>query len=463
MFAGGLALFTLSSLTCGLATSSIMLNISRAVQGVGGAIMFATSLALIASAFSGQGPGTAFGIYGAVVGGAVAVGPLVGGAITSGIGWRWIFFVNVPIGIFAVIVTLAKVVESRDPNTRRIDWIGFVTFSAALFMPPPSPWCRGTVPGGGEAPRSKRVSWSASAVSMAIFLVAEWRQKDPMLDLNLFRRPAVIGVSLAAFTLSASIFAMFLYMTLYIQDDLGYGPFAAGIRFLPLTLMAFIVAPFAGKLTVRVRIRFLMGLGLLLVAGGCLLMTAVSATSGWTVLLPGFIVAGAGIGMVNPTLASSAVSVVPPSAAAWPRGRTSTARQVGIATGIAGLGAVFQSQIVAKTTAALQASAVGRGVAARGGSDLHAALTAGQVQAAAAAVPLASARQALLNAYHVGFASTLDHLMAIGAIIAFIGSVAAFALIRQRDFVVSGPPVPPSQPAGEPVGPGAPEASPVVA
>ena len=199
-------------------------------------------------------------------------------------------------------------------------------------------------------------------------------------------------------------------------------------------------------------------------AVGCLLMTAVIApTSGWTVLLPGFLVAGAGIGMVNPVLASSAVSVVPPERSGMASGANSTFRQVGIATGIAGLGAVFQSQIVAKTTAALQASAVGRAVAARGGTDLHAALTAGQVQAAAAAVPLASARQALLNAYHVGFASTLDHLMAIGAIIAFIGSVAAFALIRQRDFVVSGPPGPPDQPAGEPAGPGAPEASPVVA
>ena len=110
-----------------------MLNLARAVQGVGGAIMFATSLALIAAAFSGKERGTAFGIYGAVVGGAVAVGPLVGGALTSGIGWRWIFFVNVPIGVLAVIITLLrKMHESKDPSTRRIDWIGFVSFSGAL-------------------------------------------------------------------------------------------------------------------------------------------------------------------------------------------------------------------------------------------------------------------------------------------------------------------------------------------
>src|SRR5580693_5076011 len=133
VFAIGLAVFSASSLVCGLATSSLMLNLARAVQGVGGAIMFATSLALIAQAFSGRERGTAFGIYGAVVGGAVAVGPLVGGAITSSIGWRWIFFVNVPIGVMAITLTLAKVDKSRDPNSRRVDWIGFVSFSGALF------------------------------------------------------------------------------------------------------------------------------------------------------------------------------------------------------------------------------------------------------------------------------------------------------------------------------------------
>ena len=134
VFATGLAVFSAASLVCGLSTTSLMLNLSRAVQGVGGAIMFATSLALIAQAFQGKDRGTAFGIFGAVTGGAVAVGPLVGGAITSGIGWRWIFFVNVPIGVVAIVITLARIQESHDPNSKRIDWIGFVTFSAALFM-----------------------------------------------------------------------------------------------------------------------------------------------------------------------------------------------------------------------------------------------------------------------------------------------------------------------------------------
>ena len=256
VFAVGLGIFSVSSLVCGLATSSLMLNLARAVQGVGGAIMFATSLALIAAAFSGRERGTAFGIYGAVIGGAVAVGPLIGGAITSGIGWRWIFFVNVPIGIVAVAVTLTRIQESRDPTDRRIDWIGFISFSVALFMLVFA-LVRGNDDGWGSTLIVGLLV--GAAILLTVFVVAEWRQDDPMLDLNLFRRPAMVGVSLSAFTLSASIFALFLYLTLYIQDDLGYGPLQAGVRFLPITMLAFIVAPFAGKLTVRTKSRYLLG------------------------------------------------------------------------------------------------------------------------------------------------------------------------------------------------------------
>jgi EmrB/QacA subfamily drug resistance transporter len=434
VFAIGLGIFSASSLVCGLATSSLMLNLARAVQGVGGAVMFATSLALIAAAFSGRERGTAFGIYGAVIGGAVAVGPLIGGAITSGIGWRWIFFVNVPIGVVAVAVTLTRIQESRDPSDRRIDWIGFISFSVALFMLVFA-LVRGNDDGWGS---SLIVGLLAgAAILLTVFLIAEWRQNDPMLDLNLFRRPAMCGVSLAAFTLSASIFALFLYLTLYIQDDLGYGPLQAGVRFLPITMLAFIVAPFAGKLTVRVKSRYLLGTGMLLISVGCLLMATTKATSGWTVLLPGFIVCGIGIGTVNPVMASSAISVVPPERSGMASGANNTFRQVGIATGIAGLGTVFQSQIQHNTLEALNQTPAGQAVASHGGSALNGALAGGGVREAVTAIPSAAARNALLQAYRIGFSDTLDHLMVIGSVIAFLGSVAAFALVRQRDFVPS--------------------------
>jgi predicted MFS family arabinose efflux permease len=258
-----------------------------------------------------------------------------------------------------------------------------------------------------------------------------------MLDLTLFKRPAMVGVSVAAFTIAASIFALFLYLTLYIQDDLGYGPLAAGVRFLPITVLAFAVAPFAGKLTVRMQSRYLLGTGLFLIAVGCLLMATTHASSGWTVLLPGFVVAGIGIGTVNPVLASSAISVLPPQRSGMASGANNTFRQVGIATGIAGLGTVFQTQIQHRTLAALAETPAGQAVMTHGGGALQGALAGGGVREAMTAIPTAASRNALLQAYRVGFSATLDHLMVIGAVIAFIGSIASFTLVRQRDFVPS--------------------------
>jgi EmrB/QacA subfamily drug resistance transporter len=442
VFAIGLGVFSVASLICGLSTTSLMLNLARAAQGVGGAIMFATSLALIASAFSGKERGTAFGIYGAVLGGAVAVGPLVGGAITSGIGWRWIFFVNVPIGVVAIAVTLIKIQESKDPNKRRVDWIGFVSFSSALFM-----LILALIRGNDDGWSSPLIVGLliGAVVLLGVFLIAETRQSDPMLDLTLFKRPAMTGVSLAAFTLSASIFALFLYLTLYIQDDLGYGPLAAGVRFLPLTVLAFIVAPIAGKLTVRIKTRYLLGSGLLLIAIGCFLMSNTHASSSWTVLLPGFIVCGVGIGTVNPVLASSAISVVPPERSGMASGTNSTFRQVGIATGIAGLGSIFQTQIQHKTLTALASTPQGQAVTAHGGAALRSAILGGGVHQAAAALPSDASRAALLNAYQVGFSSSLNSIMVIGSAIALVGSIGAYALVRQRDFVPSyAPPAAPT-------------------
>ncbi len=433
IFAVGLGVFSAASLLCGLSTSPLMLNLARAVQGVGGAIMFATSLALIANAFVGRDRGTAFGVYGAVIGGAVAIGPLVGGAITSSIGWRWIFFVNVPIGVVAIFLTLAKVSESRDERHRRVDWVGFVTFSGSLFL-----LVFGLVRGNdlGWGSTTIVAIFVGAGVLMAAFVVNERLTAQPMLDLGLFKIPAFVGISVVAFTLAASIFAMFLYLTLYIQDSLGYGPLAAGIRFLPLTLLSFIVAPIAGRLTVRVKSRYLLGVGMLIITVGLWLMGHTHPDSSWTVLLPGFIACGIGIGTVNPVLASGAVSVVQPQRSGMASGANNTFRQVGIATGIAVLGAVFQSQIVSHTAAVLAKSNEGTQVLHRGGAQLDAAMAAGEVRQVAQSIPVASARNALIQAYHVGFSATLNHLLDIGAVVALVGVLGAFLLVRQRDFVV---------------------------
>jgi EmrB/QacA subfamily drug resistance transporter len=434
MFAIGLVLFSLSSLTCGLATTPLMLNLSRAAQGVGGAIMFATSLALIAQAFAGKQRGTAIGVYGAVIGGAVAVGPLVGGAITTGIGWRWIFFLNIPIGVVAVIITLTKVDNAKIQTGRRIDWLGVVTFTSSLFL-----LVYALVQGNDKGWGSRYIvsMLVVSGLLMVTFIVGEWRQRDPMLDLALFKRPAMVGVSLGSFTLSASIFAMFLYLTLYLQEVLGYSALAAGLRFLPLSVLAFIVAPVAGKLTVHVQTRFLMSLGLVLVAVGCHLMTDVAGDSAWTVLLPGFIVCGLGVGLTNPVLASGAVSVVPPEQSGMSSGAASTFRQVGIATGIAGLGAIFVHEIAPAVVDNLRGTAAGTTILQHGGQGLGAAIASGSVRQVAATIPSAAGRQALVTAYQDGFASTFNHLMGIASVIALVGAVGCLFLVRQKDFVPS--------------------------
>jgi EmrB/QacA subfamily drug resistance transporter len=195
LFATGIIVFTLGSVLCGLAPSTLFLSLSRGLQGVGGAIMFATALALLAQAFPPRERGVPFAVFGAVTGIAVAVGPVLGGAITSGLSWRWIFFVNVPISVFALTVTLRTVEESKLPHAPRPDWVGFVTFSLALaglvFA-----LIRSQVSGWGAA--SVLGSLGASIGLMAIFLAAELRAREPMLDLKLARLPTFDGGLVAA-------------------------------------------------------------------------------------------------------------------------------------------------------------------------------------------------------------------------------------------------------------------------
>src|SRR3954447_11255535 len=355
VFVTGLILFSAASLGCGLATTPTFLTIARAVQGIGGAMLFATSLALLAHAFQGRERATAFGVWGAVIGGAVAIGPLVGGVLTDSFGWEWIFFVNVPIGIAAAFFTVAKVDESKDPTGKRIDWLGAATFSAALFTLVFA-LIRGNDEGWGSA--TIVVLFVESALMMIAFIAIELRAERPMLDLSLFRKPTFAGASVAAFALSSAMFSLFLYIVLYIQNILHYTPLEAGVRFLPLSLVSFFVAPVAGRLSTRVPARVLMGGGLVIVGVGLLLMHGLTDGSDWTALLAGFIVAGGGIGLVNPNLAQASIAVVDPRQSGMASGINNTFRQVGIATGIAALGAIFQSHVQHKVIDGLSNSPV---------------------------------------------------------------------------------------------------------
>ena len=426
-FAIGLGLFTVSSLLCGLSSTPLFLILARGAQGIGGATMFATSLALVAQAFRGRERGTAFGVVGAIIGIAVSVGPIVGGALTTGLSWRWIFLVNVPIGVAAIAVTLRKVEESRDPTAPRVDWPGFVTFSGALAA-----LVYGLI-------RSAELGWGSTevvaclvgaAVLMTAFVLIEWRTREPMFDLGLLRKPAFTGASIAAFTLSAALFALLLYIVLYLQDILGISALGTGVKLLLLSAGIFVVSAISGRASHRVPIRFLIGPGLACVGVALLLMRGVTLTSDWTHFIPGFILAGIGVGLVNPPLATTAVGVVEPRRSGMASGINSTFRQVGIATGIATLGSLFASQVRDTAGAALAHTSLGPA----GAHAVAHAMSTGAVGQAIANAP-APLRGAVARAAHQGFVDALNQVFLVGAIVAFVGAILTLLLIRQRDFV----------------------------
>jgi predicted MFS family arabinose efflux permease len=222
-----------------------------------------------------------------------------------------------------------------------------------------------------------------------------------MIDLALFGRPAFVGAQITAFAISSTLFAMFLYLTLYLQDVLRLSPLQTGVRFLPLSLVSFFAAPLAGRLSARVPIRLLLGGGLALCALSLWLMSGISVHASWTTLLAGFLVGGVGIGFVNAPLATTAVSTVRQERAGMASGLNNTFRQLGIATGIAALGAIFQSKV--------------------GG-------------------PGPGASGQLTDAARAAFISGLNSILEVGAVVAAVGAVLAVLLVRGKDFVASGPP-----------------------
>jgi EmrB/QacA subfamily drug resistance transporter len=432
VFTLGFAIFTFASFLCGIAGDPTLLNLARGLQGVGGAAMFATSLALIGQEFHGKDRATAFGVWGATIGGAVAIGPLVGGLITEHLGWEWIFFVNVPIGVLAIALTERKLANVAAQDAEPIDLPGLVTFSLGLFF-----LIFGLIRGNPEGWGSLEIvaSLGAAVALIAAFFAIEARSSHPMLDLTLFRKPAFNGVSAVAFGLSAGMFAMFLYLTIYMQGVLGFSPLEAGLRFLPLTVLSFIASPIAGSLSHRIPIRVLLGVGLGTVGVGLLLMHGVDADSEWTSLLIGFLVAGVGIGITNPGIGQAAIAVVPVEKAGMGSGINTTFRQVGIATGVAGLGAIFQSRVNSKLSELMPHAPHGLGeIVSSGGSR------------AAVAVSPPGSRAEVAHASTVAFVSGFNEIIMIAAALSFLGAALGFFLVRSRDFVQA-----PSPDAAEPV------------
>ena len=432
LFLIGLVIFSVSSLASGLATTPLWLNLARGAQGVGGAAMFSTSLALLGSAFQGRERGTAFGAWGAITGLAVAVGPVVGGALTTGLSWRWIFLVNVPIGVIAVVLTVTRVQESRQPGAHRPDVLGVITFSAALGALVYALIKVNTKGWGSSLILGCLV---ASAVLLVLFVVAETLQRDrAMFDLGLFRKPTFTGGSIAAFALSAGLFALLLYITLYLQDVLRYSALQTGLRFLVISGGILLTSTLAGRLTAVVPIRLLIAPGLAVVGIGLMLMRGLTPESTWTHLIPGFVIAGAGAGMINPPLASTAIGVVTPDRAGMASGINSTFRQVGIATGIAGLGSLFAHTVRTQIVALLAGAPH---IPAAAAHALASAVAQGSGAVSGLGSLPAAARPVAEHAVRAGFVDGLNDVFLVGAILVFVAAVLTLVLIRGKDFEAS--------------------------
>ncbi|MGA4838661.1 MFS transporter [Streptomyces sp. G45] len=342
----GTAVFALASLGCGLATSAEFLVAARAVQGLGAAAMFATTLPLLGAAYQGKDRSVALGVWGAVSGGAAALGPIVGGLLTAGPGWRWIFFVNLPVSVAAIWLTLRLLPPSRPgvrgAGGRRVDWAGTAMF--ALFV---GAVTYGVVRAGavGWGSAATAVTFAVAALALSAFVAVERRVAHPLLDLRLLREPAFTGVLVGAIGTNMAAFGLMPYLSIWLQTVLGMSAVRGSLALVPLAGLSFVVAAVSGRLLHGVSARYVIGVGLLLIgAGGCALAT-LDADSSWPALIPGLSVTGVGAGLVSPGLAGAALAAVPPANAGTAGGAVNTCRQLGYALGVAVFGTVLTSRM----------------------------------------------------------------------------------------------------------------------
>jgi EmrB/QacA subfamily drug resistance transporter len=422
VFVAGLVVFAVGSLACGLSGTAWALIAARVVQGVGGAIMFSTSLAIVGECYRGSARGLAFGIRGGIAGVAVSLGPLLGGVLTSGLGWRWNFFLNLPIAAVAVAIALAKLPRPARPAAgRRLDVAGPVVFCAALVLLVSAllqandrGWTSPPILGG----------FAAGALLLVVFVFVERRHPDPMLDVSLFRDRSFTGAQLAALAAQGSLFPLFVFLPLYLQNLLGFSALEAGLRLLPITIPVLLVGPVAGQLSDRFAPRNLLALGLVVTGAGLFLMRALGPSSGWTTLLPGFVAAGAGIGCALPPLAQLAVSVAGPSRIGMASGTNNTFQQLGLVAGISAYFAIFQHHIATRLAQSAPPEADTPALAG--------AVAAGAIRPVLAQLPPGIAR-AFGRLAREAFVGGLDALFLVGACVALAGAVLTVALIRSKD------------------------------
>ncbi|WP_344016964.1 MFS transporter [Pseudonocardia xinjiangensis] len=384
-YVAGLALFALGSLACGLAPTAGVLITARGLQGIGGALMFATTTAMLNATYSGRDRGVAFGIWGAVNGAGSALGPLIGGLLTEHAGWRWIFLVNLPITVVTIVLTLVVCAETRRPGVRLdvAGVLGFTVFAGALTY--------GLIRAGDHG-------WSApgtwlflvlAVLALAVFLSIERRAEFPSLDLRLFRSGSFTATITAGLLLMASAFAILAFTSVWLQGVLGLSPIAAGVALLPLAGCAFLVSALAGRVVQGISPRWTVGGGMVLIGVGGWLQALIGPNSSASALLPGLAVVGLGCGLAIPALTSAAMSAAPPQLGGMVAGALNTSRQLGYALGVAVLGLVFRATVETHLSDPSLVGAVVAGQAPRTravGEAIVAGLNIGYLVAGAAGV-----------------------------------------------------------------------------
>jgi EmrB/QacA subfamily drug resistance transporter len=341
VFVLGIVVFTFASLMCGLATSSSMLIGSRVLQGAGAALMNPATLSIIAATFPPRERGTAIGIWAGTSALALAIGPLAGGLITEHLDWSWIFFINVPIGLLGIAASFLFIDESRDETHSSLDLPGLATSAIGLFA-----LTYGLIEANTYGWTSGRIlaSFAISVVALASFIVIERRRREPMLPLELFRNGTYTGANLVMLLVALAMFGVFFFVSLYMQNILGYSAVQAGAAFLPMTMLIIFIAPLAGKTSDRLGSRGLMTAGMILLSVQLLIFSRLGVDASFFDLLPALVIGGVGMSLTMTPSAAAATRSVPVDKAGVGAAVLNCARQVGGTMGVAIMGAIVAGE-----------------------------------------------------------------------------------------------------------------------
>ncbi len=452
LFILGLSVFTIGSLLCALSGDFTIpslshiatLNVSRGIQGLGASAMMPLSLAIISVTFTGKQRGIAFGIWGGVSGLATAIGPLVGGILVDKINWQSIFYLNIPIGIIGVLLSLWAITQSKDETAnKKIDVFGLITFTIFMFCLIFGLIRVNNVDLSWTSPEIL-ILWGIAAASIIIFTIGELRIKHPMIDPRLFKIPSFTGAAVAAFCLSAGMYALLFYLSLYFQNFLQFSALETGMRFIIFSALSFLMGPLAGVLMGKTQPKWLIVIALALLAIGVWLMSGISpqdTAADWIALLPGFIIAGIGNGLINPPISNLAIGTVEPRRSGMASGVNNVARQIGIAFGTAFFGAILANRYTAMITDKINAL---------NNAHLTNAVKEKIISGVSQAGPLAGSTGLSGNGAHssfqdnplfptikeiaqASFVNGTNDIIKIAAVILAIGAIASLLLIRKND------------------------------